>query len=274
MTAALHASPAMAGAYARRSARAARRALVASLAAHGSILAVLVGASLAGLAAWRPPRPAPAVRVPVDMELVALPAAGTAAEAAARDWETWDEPPPASITREEAMALLRRRIEQNASLSEAEKRERLERLPELARLVREESVDEIARMMGLDPESHRPAESPPGPFDHRTARFEDIRRIRDAERGAGYRMVMVDAEGRTWSFDVFGADATLYDDLHRVFRLAQQNPAFGTLWRRLALPLLQQMAEERQRGGRVPGSAGTRGPPKPPAGDHERKDSP
>jgi hypothetical protein len=146
-------------------------------------------------------------------------------------------------------ALVRDRIlesvDQARQRSDAENLDRLERL---GKRLNEEvsspaSIDRMAGvlqvMFGTKPRADQPVAEPlGGVFDFDTAQFHDVRREAADDGGWRYVSILIDAEGRVFESDMNAEEGRrVYEVMQRI----RQNPLLERVYRKIALPLFDQM---------------------------------
>lgn len=128
--------------------------------------------------------------------------------------------------------------------SEQENLERLDGLSaRLSRVASESSIDRMAdalqRVWGSSPRADPSRSLSCGmAFDTNTAQFHDIRREATPSGLWRYVCVLIDAQGHLFEIDMDDEDGRrLYETMQRI----QQNPLLERVYRRIAMPLMDQM---------------------------------
>ncbi len=140
-------------------------------------------------------------------------------------------------------------IAQAESISDEEKREKLDQLGEkLNQVSSAESLDKLSSTLrawvGTKERASRPADEPvAGDFDFDTAQVHDVRREDDGEGGWNYWAMMVDAGGRSFETEVSDpAGEKLYKGMQRM----KANPLMEKVYRQFTLPLFDKLFEARE----------------------------
>jgi len=117
----------------------------------------------------------------------------------------------------------------------------------LERISSAESLDEMADRfhgwLGLSPRAAQPdATATGGAFDLDTAQVHDITRHVDEHGTVTFRLVLLDAQGRTTALELSEEEGrTVYKLMQRL----KANPLLEKLYRRIAMPLLDRLVHGR-----------------------------
>jgi hypothetical protein len=159
-------------------------------------------------------------------------------------------------------AAVQDRIEEAADQarqrSDQENLERLKRLGEgLNDVSSDASIDRMAgalhRMLGTKRRADQPAAEPVGGgFDFDTAQFHDVRREVTDEGTWRYWTTLIDARGRLFEVEMSAEEGPrVYETMQRI----KQNPLLERVYRKIAMPLLDQMLINARQTARNTGSA-------------------
>lgn len=159
-------------------------------------------------------------------------------------------PPVRMVTTPEEVTgeMLRERIDdlaaENATLTDAEQLEKLDRLTaRLNQVADAESVDRLAgtfqALTGTKPRASRPAAEPAqGDFDLDTAQIHDVRRDETSDGKIRYFVILLDADGRTEEVEM---DAAAGEQMFATMQRIKSNPLLEQVYRQIAMPLFDQM---------------------------------
>ncbi len=158
-------------------------------------------------------------------------------------------PEPEDLSSERVQRQLDEMIEQAERLTPEEQRERLDRLGRrFEEISSPEHVERIAERMqewlGTEARASAPAAEPvEGSFDHNTGQVHDVQ-LTNVNGTKRYQVVLVDAKGRTLEVEV---DDDVGQQLHEVFVMIKKYPLLEEVYRRVAMPLLDQLLEQQRR---------------------------
>jgi hypothetical protein len=134
--------------------------------------------------------------------------------------------------------------EEASRRTDQENLEQLDQLSErLNEVTSESSINRMAgafqAILGTKARADRPAEQPvSGDFDFDTAQFHDIRCEATDGGASRYLAMLVDAEGRSLEVEMNADDGQrVYQTMQRI----KQNPLLEQVYRKIAMPLFDQM---------------------------------
>ena len=169
--------------------------------------------------------------------------------------ELADGPGTLPVGPEDARRMLAAETARRKAQSPEALRRELKRLLPKADRISPSGIGEIGALLGVDPQQHQPRAEAEGPFDHGTASIQSIDQIEaEADRPAGYRVTLVDAEGRTTAFEARGRSARAFDEAYGLFRTFDQHPALGAIYHRMVKSLLPELMRMRPKAPSGPGT--------------------
>lgn len=141
--------------------------------------------------------------------------------------------------------LIAEELKRINELAPDEREREYERAVQRLSKVSRRSVEEIAGFLGVEDGCYTPrAKAPAGRFLYDRCTIDAIERIRNAEGLPGYRVTLVDVEGRTLDYEVWGTQARIYDNHYRILQRAKEGGIFGLFYNRIAKPVLAEMAQK------------------------------
>lgn len=147
-------------------------------------------------------------------------------------------------TADQIAAKLAESIDRSEQLSEEENLDELdEQIRRLEQVASEESIDQLSgrfqHWLQTRPRASTPAETPiEGHFDTATSQLLEVKRTRTEDGEWTYRAVLFDARGRTMEAPM---DCAKGERSYRTLQLLKASPLAESLYRRIALPLLDKM---------------------------------
>lgn len=149
------------------------------------------------------------------------------------------------IPPEQIVASVESQIEAVEALSDDRKLSELEKsLARLDAVATEESVEEvtaiIGRSLGLEAGPVPSTQPPDGLFDPETAQIQDVTRVQNPRGGWEYQSVLVDAQGRTQTVPMRGAEG---ETAYRTFEQMKKYPLAEGIYRQLVMPMIQKMIQ-------------------------------
>jgi hypothetical protein len=177
---------------------------------------------------------------------------------------------PSEVTPNLLREAIDRSFEETRQRSDAENLARLDELTaRLNRVTEAGSVEAMAgtvhSLLGTAPRADRPAAEPvAGDFDYNTAQFYDVERFANDDGSYRYVCVLVDAAGRTVQAEMNPADGQrVYETMQRI----KANPLLEQVYRRIAMPLFDQILGGLKQAESLQPSAVSQEPPAPPDGE-------
>jgi hypothetical protein len=185
----------------------------------------------------------------------------------------FEGPAGVGIEKETAMKIIDEQTKEVKTRSNEENIEKLKNLSKRADKYSQSSVKAIGAFLGADSTLNQPKKNPPkGEFSFKSASLEGIEKIykdknneanknikenngiADADKKKvasakeyGYKVTLVDKDGRTTSFDVWGKNVRQYDAMHSTFQMMEKSPALKAVYHQILKPMLPQMLEQRRK---------------------------
>lgn len=147
------------------------------------------------------------------------------------------------FVRDRWRAELERHKESDAAERQAELEQMAARLEKISSEERVEQMGSLIRDVLQVPERKLPAsEDPPeGSFDHRSAQFDDVRKVEDENGKIVYEADMVDSAGRRMTVPLDAADG---EEMFRLFEAMRKYPLLETIYRNLAMSVIDKLMSE------------------------------
>lgn len=134
--------------------------------------------------------------------------------------------------------------EKFSNLSDEQKKTELKKAEKLSQKFTEQTVADIGSFFNIDSSKNQPSDKPQsGKIDYDSASLQDITKVKNNAGEDGYRITIVDAEGKTETLEVFGEKSRIYDNAYPIFELAKSNPAFGEIYHKLVKPILSDLSK-------------------------------